>query len=164
MVTYPEQTLEGITKFLNTAPLAQERFREIVDQNNELWQGNSSFERYSSVSSKSMGTFKKHLSPDCIRYIESVCYPELKMLGYQLMYCTLGPDEVIIKEFIEPFHVTHRKFDPGYSFHPPRVQQELRRLSYLNKDLSEKQQREWFIFPEVYRRMKENLREKSGPA
>jgi hypothetical protein len=143
---------------LGLAPFDENSFSQgIFDQKGELWLGNSSFGKYSFISSASVGAFKTHLSEPCIRYIESVCYPELHVLGYEFLYCENGFDEEAIHNFKEPLPVTHRKFEPDYSQNSFRIDQEIQRLKQFKRDLSEEEQRIWYIFPKAYQIMKKNL-------
>ena len=49
----------------------------------EDWLGNSSFGAIRNISSDSIGRFRGRLSEDHRRFIEALCYSEMKALGYQ---------------------------------------------------------------------------------
>ncbi len=158
LVKNPQPVLTQLTSLLGVVPFVEGYFSKgIFDQNGNLWQGNSSFGKYSMISSASVAKFKTHLSESCIRYIESVCYPELHMLGYDFLICKNRPDEEAILTFKEPFPVTHGKFEPDYSQKPFRIDHEIQRLNHFRHNLSEEEQRIWFLFPKAYEIMKTNL-------
>ena len=83
LVTNPLPVLNQIADFLGVAPFSQDWFSEgIHDQEGNLWKANSSFEAYRLISPDSMGKYPSRLSPEMIQYIELVCFPEMKLLGY----------------------------------------------------------------------------------
>jgi hypothetical protein len=150
--------LDELTEFLGLSPFSRQTFSKgIRDQRGQVWQSNSSFGRYTSITSQSVGRFKQTLSENCVRYIETICYPELCALGYEPLYQVDGPDKKAIESFAEPTRVTHEKFDPDYSHTPRRIQEEILRLKHLQGDLGEEEQSLWYIFPDVYRTLKSVL-------
>ena len=158
LVKNSQSVLTPLTSFLDVVPYNDRLIsRGIHDQQGDLWLGNSSFGNYSMISSASIARFKSRLSAQCIRYIESVCYPEFRMLGYEFEYCENGPDKEAIRDFQEPFPVTHGKFEPDYSYRPSNLDQEIQRLNRFDFDLTEDEQRKWFVFPKAYQMMKKKL-------
>ena len=97
------------------------------------------------------------LSRDCIRYVETICYPELCALGYEFVYQAGGPDKKAIEAFEEPTKVTHEKFGADYSRTPAHIEEEILRLDYLQEDIDEEQQRLWYIFPDAYQALRAML-------
>ena len=156
--------LDKLTEFLSLSPFSRQTFSKgIHDQSGRVWQSNSSFGRYTSITTQSVGKFKQTLPENCVRYIETICYPELCALGYEPLYQADGPDEKAIESFFEPTRVTHEKFDPDYSHNPRRIQEEILRLKYLQDNLSAEEQSLWYIFPDVYRTLKSVLPERYNP-
>jgi len=151
----PWSVLDRLTQFLELPSFPREVFSQgILDQQGQIWQGNSSFNRYTSISSESIGKFRQILPDNCIRYIETICYPELRLLNYKFLYQTDGPDEEAIRNFEEPIKVTHEMFNADYSCDSRHIQEEIQRLKYLQNNLDEENQRLWFIFPSAYQTMK----------
>ena len=158
LVKETESVLTRLTSFLNVLPYINNSFsRGLYDQKGNLWLGNSSFGELSGISKASVASFKANLSESCIRYIESVCYPEMLFLNYEFLYCKNGPDMEAIRNLVEPMDVNHRKFEPHYSLNSSRSEQEIQRLKYFKLDLSVQKQQQWFIFPKAYQILKESL-------
>lgn len=151
--------LDQITGFLELEAFSRDIFAQgIKEQTGEVWGGNSSFNKYVSISPNSIGNFTQKLSTDCIRYIESICYPEFCVLNYEFLYQRPGPDLNLIENFKEPFPVSHRHFEPDYTHQPDRIRVEIQRLRHLQGDnLSQDEQRRWYIFSKAYQEMKMRL-------
>jgi hypothetical protein len=149
--------LDRLTTFLDLEPFPENHFEEgIFDQRGNLWKGNSSFEDRNFISSKSTGRFKELLSEVTVRYVESVCFPELLSLGYNL-YASDGFDENIISDFREPFEVDGNKISADYSTNPVHVEEEVQRFKLLTLDAGQVDKREWFIFPMAYERLRDAI-------
>jgi hypothetical protein len=155
LVMDPWSTLNRLAQFLRLTPYPEGTFASgIIDQTGQRWEGNSSFGNYSSISRNSVANFTKNLSETCIRYIETVCNPELRYLNYEFIYHEHGPDFADIESFKEPFTVDHPDFEAYYTHQPHRIENEIKRLRYLSCQLNEAEQRLWFIFPRAYRSLR----------
>lgn len=151
LVKDPGSILNWLTQFLRLIPYPRDIFADgIVDQAGQRWQGNSSFGNYSFISRDSVANFTNKLPEDCVRYIENVCNPELRYLNYEFIYHESGPDFDEIRSFKESFKVDHNDFEAHYTHQPRRIENEIKRLRYLNSQLSEAEQKLWFIFPRAY--------------
>ena len=150
--------LDELTDFLGVEPFSKDQFdKGILDQKGELWMSNSSFEASGVVSRGSLGSFRKRLSEDTIRYIESVCYPEMRALGYEFHSCKDGFDEAAVRSFREPFEVGGKVFPADYSIQPFRAEEEIKRFRLIGSKMSEDEAREWFIFPKAHDLLKKAL-------
>ncbi len=149
----PHDTLGEITSFLGVEPFENDAFSGgIRDQNGKKWSGNSSHSNYSSISASSVGKFKELLPPESIRYIEAVCYPEMKLMEYEFVQRPIN-SRLVDMDGIHGLLMEHGKkegFDPDYSFNSNRKAEEVERLEKLGKDLDAAEKRLWFIFPEAY--------------
>ncbi|MBX9851160.1 MAG: sulfotransferase [Cytophagaceae bacterium] len=146
--------LDKIFQFLNVPP-ADIDVVKLLDQNNQFWNGNSSFQKYSDVSISSAGRYRSLLSSSTIRYIESTCFSELKYLGYPIS--TPRIDRELIKYFKEPFTVNHELIDKNYTHDPGNIALEEERLNALSVDIDSRLQKKYFLFPEVYQTLKNFL-------
>ena len=156
LVKETESVLKHLTSWLKITPYLDSSFSKgLFDQQGNLWLGNSSFGKYSDISKASVASFQAYLPEACVRYIESVCYPELLFLNYEFLCCKSGPDIEAIRSFTEPLDIDHRKFNPRYSQNASRIEQEIQRLSHFKTELNVNQQRTWFIFPRAYQMLKQ---------
>lgn len=159
LVTDTQGQLAKISHFLNVSPYP-EHFLEsgLKDQKGNTWGGNSSFGTYSGISSQSLHKFKQKLPEATIRYIETVCRPELQYMDDEFMFEKSANSAAIINDFEEPV-ATHRKYiADDYSTCPAHKKQEIERLQWLGEHISEDKQKQGFLFPEVYRAFSRDLR------
>ena len=158
LVSKPMSILNKLTEFLEIPPFPKQNFAKgIFDYNGQVWKGNSSFNCYTSISSKSIGNFKQILPENCVRFIEAICCPELCLLNYEFIYPTGAPDEKAIRNFKEPLKITHKLFVGNDNNESTYIEEEILRLKHLQSDLNEKNQRLWFIFPNAYQMIKTSL-------
>ncbi len=121
------KALDAIAGFLNVAPFQKDYFKNgILDQRGKLWKSNSSFEPRDVINTGSVGKFRETLSKDTINFIEKICLPEMLALGYEPAGNPADIDEQNLME------------------------EETRRLNLLSSEITEKEKREWFIFPQAY--------------
>jgi hypothetical protein len=68
----------------------------------ETWSGNSSHGERRGVSRASVGTYRGVLSRDVVRFVEATCFPELRLLNYDV---SIREEEVpeILNSFEEPY-------------------------------------------------------------
>ena len=145
-------TLDKITKFLGLPQLPQEYIAQLQKQDGGNWSGNSSFGARDGISSKSIGSFRKQLTPDLQHYIESTCFPEMKTFSYQTdLSC---PDLDLISSFEEPFTDAPQGTENQLSKNSK--ESEIERLRLLNQNTADLQrQKEFFIFEQVYSRLRQ---------
>jgi hypothetical protein len=147
---------QKLANFLGVDPYPVRAFDNgIYDQWGKLWQGNSSFQDSRGVSDASLTVFKKKLPREVIAYIETVCLPEMKALGYEFMAAE-GFDPVILESYRDPFARIHFKFPADYSHSRERLEQEVRRYQLLTDDaeLTPDEAQRWFISQKAYRRLR----------
>jgi hypothetical protein len=122
----------------------------------EFREGNSSFGELNSVSDSSVGNYKRMLDQNTIAYIENVCRPEMNWAGYELENDHLRIDN--IRSYREPFKVSHKNFEAGYSSEPVNILDEILRIKLLReKKIRTEDQISYFLFPEAYHQLKDNL-------
>lgn len=97
------------------------------------------------------------LSTEVNQYIEMLCWPEMKYLGYLPEPPRIELSEVW-NSFEEPKPVTHRSFDPDYSKRLDELEKELKRLELLRRSgLSSEEKTRWFIHDNAYDVLKETI-------
>jgi hypothetical protein len=147
--------LNQIAEMLKISPFKKKFFKGgIRHQDGSSWKGNSSFADFSSVNSQSIGRFKKLLPSSVIRYIESVCFPEMIRLGYPF-FLTESFDQSAIRNFTVPFKAMHEKFPKDYSVSEEHVAEEIERYRKLKnpQGLSKREKQMWFISEKAYQKL-----------
>ena len=114
------------------------------------WPGNSSHTRHHGVSRGSVAAYRGLLPPHVTAYLEAVCYPELRCLGYPVQ--ARRPDlAASMRGFVEPFPIER----PGltdYSTDPARQQEELDRDEAIRAEPTAAT-RPYFLFDDVRARL-----------
>jgi hypothetical protein len=156
LVRGPALVLQRITSCLEISPHPSRVFHdEIRDQWGRPWQGNSSFGDTRGVSIEFLETYRELLLPEVIAYVETVCEPEMRALGYQF-HAIDRFDEAVLWRYRDPFDSIHGKFPVDYSSDPVRVARECERRALLSataQPLSEAQACRWFIHPRAYTKL-----------
>ena len=143
--------LQRITDFLCLEHFSEEQLRErILEQHGSVWKSNSSFEPSESINSSSIGIFRQKLSKEIVKYVESICYPEIVAMGYEPAVCLSWASEKTIKKFKEPFEMGLKSIPADYSMQAENIQNEIKRLRFLLGTAVLKEKRLWFLFPIVY--------------
>jgi hypothetical protein len=149
--------LNHVTTFLNISPFSEKSFsEEIRDQRGKSWKGNSSFDDISGVSSASVGRYVQQLPAKETAYIESCCYPEMKVLGYDFLHQSHF-DESTIRSYTESFQVDHEKFSPDYSSRSDHIEEELERYKKLkaqDRDHDAGNVKRWFLYEAAYQKLR----------
>lgn len=166
MVRNPAEYLSKLAAFFELEPFPDEILEKgLVDQKGNLWQGNSNFAVYHSISDRSVGLYRQKLSPQAIRYVETVCFPEMIALGYQCdMVHSVRELYKAIQELREPFTIKRPDFDPDFSHQSLQLQSERERIdlllrNHIKSDILYKK----FIFPEAYTQLRNTIREHQRP-
>ena len=100
--------------------------------------------------------WQEKLPRQIVEYVETVCMPEMRLLGYEPHFCRKFDPEVV-RSFRDPFPEIHAKFPADYSHDPVRVDNEIERLRKLAQDLGSAEQRKWFLNENTYRILRENV-------
>ncbi len=149
------ETLEEISTALAISPFPQEVLvGDIMDQHGQPWLGNSSFETKKGISNHSVYTWKKKLPRKVVEYVETICLPEMRLLGYEPDFIDQFKAETV-REYRDPFSEVHEKFSTDYSHDPRRVNEEITRFHKLEEDLVLTEQRKWFLNEIAYHRLRE---------
>jgi len=160
LVLEPQSTLDKIALFLNVSSFDTNVFTEgIYDQFGNQWGGNSSYESFNSISTSSVGRFKEKLPSEMIRYIEAVCYPEMKLMGYDF---TQRPANMVLidKEGLYGLDAepgTKEGFPLDYSYNQENLTAEIERLIKLEGEVNSETAHLWFIFPEAHSMLKKEI-------
>ncbi|MDR3088447.1 MAG: sulfotransferase [Desulfobulbaceae bacterium] len=130
LVCNPYFVLDKITNFLELEPFKPNQFEKgISDRNGELWKANSSFHSKNwFISPNSVGKYMDVLSGEEIKYIETVCFCDMKMMQYGLSSI---PDRNIICDFRDHDLEYSKHLDRDYSSLPENIQKEILRFESL---------------------------------
>ena len=92
------------------------------------WGGNSSHGERRGVSRESVGAYRDVLTRDVIRFVEATCFPEMRLLGYDIgIREEEAPD--ILRSFEEPYTTRDDMTADAVDAHNiAREQQRLERL------------------------------------
>lgn len=148
-----DEKLDEITDFIEIVGFDSNKFDNgIFDQNSKLWMGNSSHCKSSVISEKSIGSYDKILSEKEIKYIETICSPEMNYLGYKK---STEAFYKIINSFSDREKTVRKGLDPNYSCDKENVNNEIKRLEFLDTNaLDTKTARKYFIFNIAYEKLK----------
>ncbi|MBV1900484.1 MAG: sulfotransferase [Kordiimonadaceae bacterium] len=143
--------IKKITDFLAVTPYAINAFDNgIIDQHGKQWSGNSSFSDQKGISKASLEAYIERLTPLTQHFIEAVCAPEMRLLGYKIPSSSLEQSQAL-SNYRDPFESAHHNFPTNYSNDENRLKQEKMRLNFLKNGCYDKAaQREWFITTETY--------------
>jgi len=128
LVGDPVRSMLALTSALGLEEFSSSTFDgELQDQSGEVWRANSSFEPHAGVSRGSVGSYRARLPNSVVRYIETLCLPEMRLIGYEADRATTFDPEVV-RSYRDPFEETHSRFESGYSHAPVRVDAEIARF------------------------------------
>jgi hypothetical protein len=133
--------LNKIANFLSVPAFSENAFSKgIVDQEGQLWQGNSSHDAASSgvsiIDQAKIGSFRKHLHEDMIAYIEYTCRPEMNFLKYQMETDAPNLTVNVLHNFSEQFAVEAHDLAPDFSTQPQHIRDEVERLKIYDQALA----------------------------
>ncbi|MEM8953027.1 MAG: sulfotransferase [Verrucomicrobiota bacterium] len=154
LVQKPDLVLSQVFTWLDL-PSPPNAIRDVplYDQHGEAWIGNSSFEKYSTISNHSLTRYRELLDPDTLRYIEAICGPEMKVSGYRFE-ASKTPTRVAINNFREiPTNSSSGATPVESGSDPENRKAELTRLQYLTEDLPIKEINRWFLFEKAFTRL-----------
>jgi hypothetical protein len=146
LVKSPASEMGRVTSFLGLEPLQPEMFsRELRTQSGDPWRGNSSHFEFNGISERSVGHYRSCLSQQDDRFVQALCYAELKRLGYSV---EITRDEVcaILSRYEEETQLEREELAP-YQWNSLTHQQELERWRAL---VEGKMSETWFPFREAF--------------
>lgn len=83
LVADPAATLEPVTEALGLAPLEGAELKSRLEAGEGgPWRGNSSHGELHGIDAQSIGRHREHLAADTLAYVETLCLPEMRHLGY----------------------------------------------------------------------------------
>lgn len=151
LVADPARSMFALTSDLGLEELSSSTFDgELQDQSGEVWRANSSFESHVGVSQGSVGSYRARLSNPVVRYIETLCLPEMRLIGYEADLATTFDPEVV-RSYRDPFEETHSRFGSGYSHAPGRVEAEIARIEGIaSRELSADETQATYLFARTH--------------
>lgn len=124
----------------------------LKDQEGNTWTGNSSFEPKEKISGD-YTSFREKLSSDNIRFIENVCFPEMKYIGYTFSNELSAPDTEAILSFAEPTVISRAEF-ADFDKNSEERKKEITRIEMLSSSVAGEEVVPFFIFRETYETLK----------
>jgi hypothetical protein len=121
----------------------------IKDQFGKPWKGNSSFSTFEGIKPDKDAKYKSFLDDQTIDFIESTCYPELSIMGYDVR---VQKEELKsnIAKYKEPYIAEHDGFPVDYSHSEQAKKMEITRLDYIFNVSLKDSYSKWFIFKKAY--------------
>jgi hypothetical protein len=146
LVAGPDGTLGRLAGLLGVAAFAPDAAGRAVAG----WRGNSSFGDLAGVSDAAVGRHRSELDEATVRYVETVCGPEMDLLGYHRS----APGDVEAPAgYREPWPLRD-DVDPSLSRDPGELALEAQRLRLLASGAAgDEEQRRFFRYPAAYRRL-----------
>lgn len=158
LVEDPINVLNKIASFLNIRKFEEELYiHGIKDQSGDLWSGNSSFGgKQCIVQADSVKKYSTLMDAETIKYVESICYPEMVYLDYEFDMIQEF-DEKNIRNYCESPKGIREVFCAELSHSKQYVEEEIERYKNLQSSLQRHEANTWFLFEEVYERFRESL-------
>lgn len=140
----PDRVVERLAGLLELDEWAVPDLQRLRDQRGRPWEGNSSFAGPPGEAADGS------LPEDVARFVEAVCRPELRALGYRVGAEAAG----VPGDLREIAPVGDPAIPHDYSTDVGRLQEERDRLALLGTELSPTDARRWFIDPEAFLRLR----------
>lgn len=158
LVRRPEGVLGELVEALELEPYPENAFRDgIRDQAGRPWGANSSHGGGLTISTASVGAHRRVFDDSEIAYVETLCWPEMRALGFRPSLD--APDPKILESFVD--RRVRRKGDvpPDLDQQPAQRELERRRLAILaGAKASSEETASLFRFESVARRLVDALR------
>ena len=152
LVTRPLACLDQFAATLEIEPFADTMLAAALsDGAGGAWPGNSSHTVHHGISRASVGGYRTRVPLHVTAYLEAVCYPELRCLGYPTALDRRDLAAAVL-EFREPFPIEREGLE-HYSTDPAHQQAELRRAELLAEDATP-ETRPYFLFDDVRARLR----------
>ena len=153
LVTQPLVVIRELTRFLGIRDFEEDQLRgEILDQTGNVWDGNSSHNTKLGITADSVGRYRALMPRAVQEYIECMCLPEMRYLGYS---CNAKPTKCadVFSAFREPIRIERKEFQADYSSSPDHVRQELTRLRLLGSPSLTGSEHRFFLSPIVHQKL-----------
>lgn len=135
-------SLSRLTNFLAVSDFENMILKEGIKDNNGMeWSGNSSTGKHKGINSSNTQKYLEYLNEDTVNYIEYICGPEMKSLGYKNTICEDFPSS-----FEEPFQVVESNLNPVLSTNPLELELEEIRRNLLREDYPSKENIQRYFF------------------
>lgn len=146
--------LERITDFLEVKPFSVHHFDSGIRQSDgTIWEGNSSTTDKMKLDTNNYNKYRGYLDRETITYIENICFPEMKALGYGFESSdSLNLER--LSQFKEQFKVDVDNLDINMSSNVIELEKEKQRLDLLKRDAFKKEIQECFYSIENYIKLK----------
>jgi len=118
------------------------------------WTGNSSHGERMGVTAESVGAYRRILPPEVSSFVEAVCLPELRLLGYDTTLDAADAPRVL-RSFAEPYEIKREGMDHDFAG-PENAAHEVRRLELLASPASPAAT-PYFLFERAHERLRESL-------
>ena len=152
LVADAEGTLDRLAGMLGVADFES----GVADRALAGWRGNSSFGELTGVSDAAVGRHRSEIDGATLRYVETVCGPEMDWLGYDR---SRGLDVDALAGYEEPWPV-RGDVDSDLSRDAGQLALEAERLRLIAAGTaSDGEQRRFFRFPAAYGRLSESAGE-----
>ncbi len=115
----------------------------------EGWDGNTSYATPPASAAQAAERAAEVLGSEVAAYVEAVCWPELRALGYPVR--SDAPDRASLATFEEIWSIDHGAVPADYSMQPIEREHELERLDVLSAGTDDPdERRRWFIDAAAY--------------
>ena len=156
LVLRPVTTLGKLSRMIGLSSFDEAWWADgLRNENNDIWEGNSSFGNRSPFNSGAIGGFKKNLTDRTRLYIEAVCRREMSVMGYDVSPSSISACKKEITGFRDPYRIERPEFHPDYSALPENIAFEIKHLE--NPEAAS------FLFPETAETMRCTSIKKSTP-
>lgn len=122
----PENVLNEVYDWLGLSKISLSSIQANIKSKG--WLSNSSFGSRKLFDSKAEGGYKINLPKTVCSYIEAICWPEMKNLGYKTSI-DCEQKQRLINDFIEPFKIERSEFENNYSSSLDNIEYEMSRLN-----------------------------------
>lgn len=129
LVLKPVETLNNLARWLGLTPFNEQWWANgLLDENSNLWKGNSSFGDTQPFNPQATGDHQQILPETTRLYIEAVCRREMLSLGYAITPSSIEECRERVAAFIDPCVIKRPEFLPNYSSLPENIEYEIEQL------------------------------------
>lgn len=152
LVARPLACLNGLAARFGLEPFTESMLAAALsDGAGGMWPGNSSHTRHRGIGRDSVAGYRKFLPPEVVACVETICYPELRCLGYPVPVNARDLPGSILG-FREPNEIEREGLE-SYATDPAYRRAEIRRLELLAEPPTAAT-RPYFLFDDVRERLR----------